>query len=138
MNFFPLFVSFFVLLSCRVESSELDYRLVLTAGTGVVDGSVVRYLTVFNEPCLVVQNVVSGDVGKVVTDSRICGIAGKDFSEEFADFSFEQGFFTGQGLFFDVVAVPLRPMGEKRLRCKVVFDQGVASHLSCDGDFISQ
>jgi hypothetical protein len=138
MKVLPLFVLFLVILSDRAESSELNYRLVLTAGTGVVDGRVVRYLTVFNDPCLVVQNVVSGDVGEVVAESRICGMAGKDFSEEFADFSFEQGFFTSQGLFFDVVAAPLRPMGEKRLRCKVLFDQGVASHLSCDGGYISQ
>ncbi|WP_153010300.1 hypothetical protein [Pseudomonas parafulva] len=138
MKCLSLFVLFFVILSGRAESSELDYKLVLTAGTGVVDGDVVRYLTVFNESCLVVQIVASGDVGKVVTDSRICGIAGKDFSEEFADFSFEQGFFTDQGLFFDVVAAPFRPMGEKRLRCKVVFDQRIASHLSCDGGHSTQ
>lgn len=133
MKYLSLVVFFSVLLLGRVESNELDYRLVLTAGTGVVDGDVVRYLTIFNDSCLVVQVVVSGDVGNVLTDSRICGIAGKDFSEEFADFSFEQGFFTDQGLFFDVVAAPLRPMGEKRLHCKVVFDQRIASHLSCDG-----
>jgi hypothetical protein len=124
--------AFLVLQSWRVESKDLDYRLVLTAGTGIVDGQVVRYLTMFEDACLTVQNVVPGDVGKVAVEKRLCNLEGKNIATEFVDVKFKRGVFTDEGLFFEVSATPFRPLGERKLYCQVKFANGVAEQLSCE------
>lgn len=124
--------AFLVLQSGRAESKDLDYRLVLTADTGIVDGQVVRYLTMFEDACLTVQNLVPGDVVKVKVEKRLCNLEGKDIAAEFVDVKFKRGVFTDDGLFFEVSATPFRPLGERRLYCQVKFDGGEAEQLSCE------
>ncbi|MNC82454.1 hypothetical protein D3C75_1359760 [compost metagenome] len=66
-----------------------------------------------------------------MNESRICGLSGRGFSEDFADFSFERGVFEKGGLFFEVIASPVKPIGEKKLYCEVKFSGASADHLSC-------
>lgn len=124
--------AFLVLQSGRAESKDLDYRLVLTADTGIVDGQVVRYLTMFEDACLTVQNLVPGDVAKVKVEKRLCNLEGKDIAAEFVDVKFKRGVFTDDGLFFEVSATPFRPLGERRLYCQVKFAGGEAEQLFCE------
>ncbi|MNG69753.1 hypothetical protein D3C76_142160 [compost metagenome] len=131
MKFFLFLFAVFLFAMESADSKELDYKLVLTAGTGTVDGRVVRFLTFFEDACLTVQNVVPGDVGRVAAEARICSLDGRDISSDFVDVTFKRGVFTDKGLFFDVSATPFRPLGERKLLCQVKFVQGVADHLSC-------
>lgn len=102
------------------------------AGTGVVDGRLVRYMKVHGESCLIVQELVPGNIKKVVAESRICSLNGDRFSSDFVDFDFVSGSFSDRGLYFEVSATPKRPVEERALTCKVVFSRGVANHLSCE------
>ncbi|MEN5374071.1 hypothetical protein [Stenotrophomonas hibiscicola] len=118
--------------SVRAEAEKIDYGLVLMAGTGIVDGRLVRYMKVHRDSCLIVQELMPGNIRKVVAESRICGLNGDCFSTDFVDFDFVSGSFSDEGLSFEVNATPKRPFEERVLTCEVVFSRGVASHLSCD------
>ncbi|WP_288442399.1 hypothetical protein [uncultured Pseudomonas sp.] len=126
----------FFVVSGEIGAEGFDCGRVLMVGTGYVDGKIFRYVTTSQDACLTIQNLVPGGGGKVAAESRICDLNGKSFNSDFVDVDFKRGYFTDKGLFFEVGITPLRPIGEKVVCCEVKFAQGVADHLSCEGELL--
>lgn len=125
---------FFALLFCAigmVEAKGFDYRRVILAGTGDVGELFVRFLVLSGEPCLIIQNLVSGGSGKVLGEKSICSIDGKKIEEDYAAVDFKNAVFEAGKLVFDVGVTPLQPIGETILSCEVVLSNGLSDHLFC-------
>lgn len=130
-------MSFFVILAfclaglTEAQYKEFDYRNVLEAGTGRVGDNLVRYLVWSEDHCIVIQNMVFGGSGKVSAEKKICSLEGKRFSNDYAEVDFKKGSFEEGRLFLDLEVYPLRLVDKVIMTCEVVFNDGVADHLSC-------
>lgn len=117
--------------TAAAEASEVDYSKVLYSGTGAVAGiPIVRYLA-WSDDCVVIQNLVPGGNGTVSAEKNICSVNGEKISNGYADVDFKKGTFVDEKLFIELGITPLQPVGEKVMTCEVIFDSGLADHLSC-------
>lgn len=127
-----VYVLFFALLFAnQTIAKDFDYRNVAMAGSGSVGNLFVRYLLAFNEPCLLIQNLVPGKLGAVSGHKEICSLNGKNFDKDFAAIDFKEGVFRDGRLFFEIGITPFEPVGETVMSCEVIFSNELADHLSC-------
>ena len=117
-------------LSCR--DKKLDYDGVVYAGTGSVAGiPIVRYLAWSEDACILIQNMIPRGRGEVSAEKKICSLEGASFYKGSGGVDFKEGVFRDGKLFFELGVIPLDGLDETIKYCEVVFDNGVADHLSC-------
>lgn len=134
MKKFSVVAFVFFVVSDAPEAVGFDCGRLLMAGTGRAGGQLVRYVVTSQDPCLTIHNLAPGGRGRIAGESRICDLNGKYFNSDFADVDFKRGYFTDERLFFEVGLTPLKPVGEKIVKCEVKFVRGMADHLSCEGE----
>lgn len=117
-------------LSCKENDDQFEYSRVLMAGTGDAAGLFIRYLYPTKDECIVVQSLVPGGKGRVAAENQICSIEGQSF-DAYAAINLMGGIFKNDKLILEIGVTSRAPVGEVVMLCEVVFQSGLADHLSC-------
>ena len=125
------FLCTMLLFSVNSLAEDEGCNRVIQAGTGVIDGKLVRYLTFFDDPCIVIQTLKPGGRGGVNSENKVCSSDGKSFRSGYADVELKSGKFDGGKLYLEISLTPLEPAGEVIEQCEVIFLNEEFDGLRC-------
>lgn len=113
------------------SAGSLNYSAVAEANSARIDNVLVRYLRIFEDPCLYIETVsLDGNWG-ATSRANVCDLEGRSFSSGFTYAGFQNISFEVDGIHLTLSTTPLEPTEEEKRKCFIPVTSGQIGRLHC-------
>ena len=113
------------------RAGSLNYSAVAEANSARIDNVLVRYLKIFEDPCLYIETVsLDGNWG-ATSRANVCDLEGRTFSSGFTYVGFQNISFEVDGIHLTLSTTPLEPTEKEKRKCFIPIASGQIGRLHC-------